>query len=126
VIPRSIVGIEVDARLRPSLAQRAAGHALLIDYFASRRCGPVVGDLTARFGQPPATREYAELASIEGVPVFAHRLLLPLLRDAQPRLIEAGPVFARHLAVRLPEPERWLDFLEQPGILAAKRGPGLR
>jgi hypothetical protein len=122
VIPRSVVSIGVDVRVRPSLAERAAGRALVIDYFASRRCGLVVGDLTARFGQPPAARDYAELASIEGVPVFAHRLLLPLLRDTQPGLIEAGPVFARHLAVRLEQPERWLDFLEEPGAVAAKRG----
>jgi hypothetical protein len=123
VIPRSLVSIGVDVRLRPSLAERAAGRALVIDYFASRRCGVVVGDLTAGFvGQPPAARNYAELASIEGVPVFAHRLLLSLLRDAQPGLIEAGPVFARHLAVRLEQPERWLDFLEQPGAIAGKRG----
>ena len=121
MIPRSVVSIGVDPRLRATLPERAAGRVLVIDYFASRRCSVVVGDLTAGFDQSPATRDYAALASIEGVPVFAERRLLPLLRDAQPSLVEAGPMFARHLAVRLEQPERWLDFLEQPGALAGKR-----
>jgi len=39
----------VDARLRDSLAQMAKGRAIVIDYFASRRCSVVIGDLTGDF-----------------------------------------------------------------------------
>jgi hypothetical protein len=46
--------------------------------------------------------------------------LLTLLDDAGPTLRLVGPSFARHLAVELDRPERWIDFLEGPGVLAGK------
>lgn len=61
---------------------------------------------------------YAELAPIEGIRLFAEKRLLAILREAAPSLQLAGPSFARHLAVALDQPESWIGFLEQPGVLA--------
>jgi hypothetical protein len=62
-----------------------------------------------------------ELASIESVRVFAASRLLGVLADAGSSLRLGGPPFARHLAVDLDRPERWIDFLEEPGVLVGKR-----
>lgn len=58
---------------------------------------------------------YVELASFEGVRLFAESRLLAVLGDAGPSLRLGGPPFARHLPVELDRPERWIDFLEGPG-----------
>jgi hypothetical protein len=121
VIPRSRVNIGLDPALRGSLAGLANGRALVIDYFASLRCSVVIGDLTARFGEPPSGPGYVQLAAIDGVQVVVERRLVPVLRDGVATLLLAGPTFARHVSVRLDRPERWIDFLEQPGVLAGKR-----
>ena len=122
VVPRSEIRIGVEPSLRSSLARRADGRVLVIDYFASRRCGVVIGDLTATLEERPANRGFTELAPIEGVRVLAETRLLPVLRDAASTLRLSGPPFARHLALEIDHPERWLDFLDQPGVLAGKQG----
>src|SRR5258707_113779 len=98
-VPRSQISVGVEPTLRGSVARLAKGRVLVLDYFASRRCSVVIGDLTGDFEDAPPGRGYVELASIEGVRVFAASRLLGVLRDAgsSPRL--GGPSFARHLAV---------------------------
>jgi hypothetical protein len=113
-----ILGVE--PTLRRSIAQLAKGRVLVIDYFASRRCSVVIGDLTGDFRDAPPGRGYIELATLEGVRVFAAPGLLGVLGDARPSLRLGGPPFARHLAVDLDPPERWIDFLEGPGVLAGQ------
>src|ERR1700730_14971701 len=113
VIPRSRISVGVEPPLRSSLAERANGRVLVIDYFASRRCSVVIGVLTASFGGEPSAPGYVELAPIASVRVFAEARLLPVLSDAGPTLVLGGPSFARHLSVELGQPERWLDFLEE-------------
>ena len=65
VVPRSQISLGVEPTLRGSLAQLANGRVLVIDYFASRRCGVVIGDLTVDFGDEPPGPAYVELAGIE-------------------------------------------------------------
>ncbi len=56
--------------------------------------------------------------------MFAEARLLLILREAGPSLHLAGPAFAPHVAVALEQPEYWLAFLDQPGVLA--RRPAFR
>ena len=121
VVPRSRISLGVEPPLRASLARLAGGRVVVIDYFASRRCSVVFGDLTGAFAARPPGPAYVEFASIEGVRIFVERRLLPVLAEAGPTLRLAGPSFARHLAVELEVPERWIDFLERPGVLDGKR-----
>ena len=115
-IPRSRLAIGLDPSLRGALARLAAGRAVVIDFFASRACTSVwIGDLTAGWLQPGRVRpDLVALAPIEGVEVFVDRRLVDLLADAGPTLHLAGPVFVRHLAVRLEDAAAWLAFLETP------------
>ena len=126
VVPRSQISLGVEPTLRASLARLANGRVLVIDYFASRRCSVVIGDLTGDFEDTPPGPGYVELASIEHMRVFAESRLLAVLDDAGPTLRLGGPRFARHLAVDLDRPERWIDFLDGPGVLAGKRRLGWR
>ncbi len=120
IVPRTQISLGVEPTLRGSIAQLAKGRMLVIDYFASRRCSIVIGDLTVDFEVTPPGRGYVELASIKSVRVFAASRLLGIL-DAGSSLRLGGPPFARHLAVDLDRPERWIDFLEAPEVLAGKR-----
>jgi hypothetical protein len=120
VIPHSRISLGVEPSLRRSLAHLADGRALVIDYFASRRCSVVVGDLTADFVEMPPAPAYVEVGSVEGVRVFAEQGLLAVLADTESNLRLGGPPFARHLAIDLKPPERWLDFLEEPGVLSGR------
>jgi hypothetical protein len=126
VIPRSQVSLAVEPSLRGSLVQMANGRVIVIDYFASLRCSVVIGDLTGDFRDTPPGRGYVELSSIEGVRVFAESRLLAVLGEAGSGLRLGGPPFARHLAFDLDRPERWIDFLDGPGVLAGKRRIGWR
>ena len=121
VIPRSRIRVGIEPALRTRLTQLAAGRPLVLDYFASRRCSVVIGDLTADFRREAPGPAYVELASIEGVPVFAEARLLPVLNDAALTLRLGGPIFARHLAISLDPGSRWIEFLEQPTVLTGKR-----
>jgi hypothetical protein len=120
VVARSQVSLGIEASLRGSLAHLAHGRVLVIDYFASRRCSVVIGDLTADFEEMPPGPGYFELRSVEGVRVFTERRLLAVVADAQASLRLGGPAFARHLAIDLDLPERWLDFLDEPGVLLGR------
>jgi len=126
VVPRSQISLGVGPTLRGSLARLANGRVMVIDYFASRRCSVVIGDLTVDFGDPPPGPGYIELGSVESVRVFAESRLLAVLGEAGSSLRLSGPPFARHLAVELDRPERWIDFLNGPGVLAGKRRVGGR
>jgi hypothetical protein len=121
VVPRSQISLGVGPTLRGSLARLANGRVMVIDYFASRRCSVVIGDLTVDFGDTPPGPGYVELASIERVRVFAESRLLAVLGAAGFTLRLGGPPFVRHMSVELERPERWIDFLERPGVLAGKR-----
>ena len=122
VVPRSRISLGVEPALRPSLARMAHGRVIVIDYFVSRtrRQWVVFGDLTINFADPPPGPGFVELAGIEGVRIFVEPRLLSLLAEAGPTLRLAGPPFARHLAIELDQPERWIEFLEGPGVLAGK------
>ena len=121
VAPRSQISVGVEPSLRGSLAHLANGRAIVIDYFASRRCSVVIGDLTADFGEIPPAAGYVEVGSVEEVRVFAESRLLAVLADTQSCLRLSGPPFARHLALDLDPPERWIEFLEGPGVLPGRR-----
>lgn len=120
VVPRSQISVGLDPGLRGSLAQMAVKRVLVIDYFASRRCSVVIGDLTCRLRATPPGPDYVELAPIEGVRLFAEMRLLAVLGEGGSSLRMGGPPFARHLAIDLEEPELWIDFLDGPGVLAGK------
>jgi hypothetical protein len=120
IIARSQISVGLDPSLRASLGSLAAGRVLVLDYFASRRCSVVIGDLTCELRAAPPAGDFVELAPIQGVRLFVEQRLLAILADAGPSLRLAGPPFARHLAVELEEPERWIDFLDGPGVLAGK------
>ncbi len=121
VAPRSQISVGVEPSLRGSLAHLANGRAIVIDYFASRRCSVVIGDLTADFEEMPLDAGFVEVGSVEGARVFAEPRLLAVLADTESSLRLSGPPFARHLALDLDRPERWIDFLEEPGVLAGRR-----
>jgi hypothetical protein len=114
VVPRSVVTFGIEPSLRPRLPSLVGDGVIVIDYFATRRCGPAVGDLVVRVREAPPVPGYVALAPLEGVPIVARRDLLPLLARAGPALRLAGPPFARHLAISLDLPELWIDFLDGP------------
>jgi len=120
IIPRSRISVGLDSSLRGQIGRLAAGRVLVIDYFASRRCSVVIGDLTCEFRSNPPVPGFRELAPIEGVRVFVESRLMGILGDAGPSLRLGGFGFARHVAVDLEEPERWIEFLDGPGVLAGK------
>jgi hypothetical protein len=115
VVSRSPIQLRVEDSVAQRLAGLSQGRALRIDYWASRRCGVTIGDLRVGFGAPPVTREYAELEPVGDIRVIAERSLLEIL--AAGAVLRFGrPEFARHLALMIDEPERWLDFLScHPG-----------
>jgi hypothetical protein len=86
----------------------------------------VVGDITADFGPQPAAETYVKLADLDGVPVFAEGRLVPLLEQTATSLDLRRLPFGRHLRVTLDRPERWLEFLERPGIARHRRFPTRR
>ena len=120
VIPRSQVSVGLDPTLRTALVELAGGRVLVIDYFASRGCSVVIGDLTCGLRTTPPTTGFTELAAVDDVRLFVETRLVPVIRDAGASLRMAGLPFARHLAVHLEVPDRWIAFLEEPGILAGK------
>jgi hypothetical protein len=61
-----MITIRAAPRLRAELPGLAGGRALVIDYFASARCGMAVGDITADFGPQPPAETHVKLANLEG------------------------------------------------------------
>jgi hypothetical protein len=110
----------VELDLRGTLAQRARGGVVVVDYFATKRCSVAVGDVTASFRSDVPRAAFVELAAVEGVRVFVEERLLDTLAEAGPTLRLSGPPFARHLSVSLDRPELWINFLGRPGILSGK------
>ena len=109
------IRFRVEPSLAPRLPELSQGRALVIDYFASRRCGVTIGDLNVTFGSMHPGSDYAELDPIGDVRVLAERHLLEPLR-AGGELRFRGPAFAHRLALSIDRPERWLKFLERhPG-----------
>lgn len=110
VVGKAPIELGVEPSLRGRLAELAEDRPLVIDYYASMHRGLTVGDLTVRFGDLGEEPRYVGLEALEGVVVLAERSLLDLLVGATLR--EAGLHFARHLAISLAQPERWIEFLE--------------
>jgi hypothetical protein len=120
-IPRSRIAIGIDPALRPRMAGLSEGRTLAIDFFVARlRTSVVVGDLSLRWldtgpeGEIEVPDGLAALATIEGVGLVADARLLELLATTGPTIVEGGPPFARHLALRLDDSAAWIEFLETP------------
>jgi len=111
VIASASVRLDIESNLNQELPQLAHGRPLVIDYYAAPLRGIRVGDITAGFPSNLLEPCYVELEPINGVRVLAHRRLLGLLTDGGATLRLAGVLSFRHLAVLLPHPERWIDFL---------------
>jgi len=118
--PEPQLRIDVEPALRDVFADMAAGRTLVIDYFASQRCGVVSGDLTIalRDGRPDGP--FLHAAPVAGIPIVVEAHLRGVLEKSGPTLRLAGPKFRRRLAIELERPELWLDFLNQPGILRGR------
>lgn len=121
-IPRSAISVGVDRALRSSLPALAAGRSLVIDSFRLWQCGTWVGDLTVEWWAAEPGPEFAELASLDGVRLFANRRLLRLLRDGEAMLRRGRLPFRRGLAVTLEHGELWIDFLEHPSSFGLTEG----
>jgi hypothetical protein len=112
VIATSSLRLGVEPKLNLHLRRLAGGRPLVIDYYVSRHRGLTVGDLTARFPSEPLEPCYVELEPIDGIRVLAHRRLMKLLTDGATLRLAGIPLF-RHVALVLPRPERWIEFLER-------------
>jgi len=110
----AIVSVGVEPDLRASLAFLAAGRLIAIDSFRSWHCGTWIGDLTVQWRAAEPGLDFAELAPLEGVRIFAHRRLLRLLHEAGPVLRRGGLPFHRGLGISLTRGELWIDYLDHP------------
>ena len=111
-----MTSVKAAPALRAKLPDLAAGRALVIDYFATARCCVVVGDITADFRPQPPSETHVRLEDVDGIPVFAERRLVSLLDESATTLdVRRWPI-GRRLTVSLDRPEKWLEFLERPGI----------
>ena len=120
VIGRAAVRLTLAPALRETLALRAAGRPLVIDYYASRLRGVQAGDLIVWFGDPQPEPCYVELEPIDDVAVLAERHLVRLLEGATLR--EAGPPWHRHPAISLARAEDWIDFLDRHPFRSRRTG----
>jgi hypothetical protein len=115
IVGASPIELEIEPQLRRGLANRARGRPIVIDYYASRRCGLTVGDLTVAFATRPLERWYIELVPIDGVKVLAEERLVQLLSDGATLRKAALPLGDR-LGISLAHPEHWIEFLDRcPG-----------
>jgi hypothetical protein len=104
--------IGIHASIRDRLQSMSAGRVLEIGYYRSSRCGAVVGDLTVSWEVRPSGPSQVAIKPVEGVPIFADRRLLDVLRRAGPELRPGGWLHRGTPSIRLAAPERWIDFLE--------------
>jgi hypothetical protein len=117
LIPRSRISIAVHPSLRGSLARLGRGRALVIGYFASARCGVVVGDLSISWRSAAPGGRFRRLAPVAGVDLFADVRLLEVLEEAAPELRPPSILRRGTPTIFLGLPERWLEFLEGPTVL---------
>jgi len=119
MVPRNRIAIGLHPSVHGSLARLARGRILVIGYFASARCGTVVGDFSVSWRSKPPGDRFRRLAPVEGVDLFADARLLDVLAAAAPEL-RPGTIFRRSTpTVYLGIPERWIEFLEGPRVLPA-------
>ena len=119
-VPRNRISIALDADLHGSLAGLARGRRLVIGYFAARRCGTVVGDLSVAWHVEPPASWHRRLAPIEGVEVYADERLLGVLDIGRPEL-RCGSLLRRGTPrLHLSSPECWIDFLEGPTVMSRR------
>ncbi|MEK6720961.1 MAG: hypothetical protein AABZ33_09880 [Chloroflexota bacterium] len=122
-VERAQPSIGLNGRLRGQLATLSAGRVLVIGYFASWRCGVVVGDFSISWRKAAPGPGYVELTPIEAVPVYADRRLRDVLRRSNPELWPGG-VFSRGTpSIRLALPEQWIAFLEGPTVMVRREAP---
>lgn len=114
LVPDSIVVVDVESSLRPSLRALAGGRFLVIDSFRSWQCGTWIGNLTVEWRDADPGPAFAELEPLEGVRLFADRRLLRLLRDGGPLLRRGGLLFHHGLGISLARGDLWIDYLEHP------------
>ena len=122
-VERAQPSIVLNGRLRGQLATLGAERVLVIGYFASGRCGVVVGDFSISWRKAAPGPGYVELNPIEGVPVYADRRLLDVLRRSNPELWPGG-LFSRGTpSIRLALPEQWIAFLDGPIVMLRRGAP---
>lgn len=114
LIPRSLISVGLDPALRSVLSERSSGRTLVIDAFRSWQCGTWIGDLTVHWWDAEPGPEFAELAPLEGIRLFANRRLLRLLRDGGAILRRGRLPFRGGLTLTLDRPELWIDYLDHP------------
>jgi hypothetical protein len=108
------VAVALGAGLRRgSLRRLASGRRAHIGIFASGCCATVpTGDVAVHWVDatvPTGDLETVLLGSVDGVPVSADRLLVPVLAAGGPSLV-LGP--GRHLAIRLVRPAAWVALAD--------------
>ena len=117
--PGPFAGLDPDLRTR--LPELAGDRAVVIDYVATVRCGPVMGDLTVDLVHGDPGPGYAQIRPFGSVPCYVARALLPIFDAAQVTVRFGGPPFARHLAASVDPPEAWIDFLDRPAPTRGRR-----
>jgi len=119
----SLPSFKVSEPISGQLANLAGGRTLVIGYFASWRCGVVVGDFSISWRKAAPGLGYTELTAIESVRVYADRRLLDVLRRSLPELWPGG-LFSRGTpSIRLALPEQWIAFLDGPIVMQRRGAP---
>jgi len=115
--------IALNGQLLGQLATLGAGRMLVIGYFASWRCGVVVGDFSISWRKAAPGPGYVELTAIESVPVYADQRLLDVLRRSMPELWPGGMFRRGTPSIRLARPEYWIAFLDGPTVMLRRGAP---
>ena len=102
--------LRVSPELAARLASIAKGRPIVIDHFASHRCGPTIGDLRVRIGAKLEDTPTVEAVTDDGLRVVVERDIVEVLAGGA-ELRSTGPSFAPRLGIALDQPETWLDFL---------------
>jgi hypothetical protein len=108
----SPIRIRVESSLVPRLSELSQGRALVIDCFASRRCGVTIGDVTVTVGSNACRFGLPRAGPARNCP--GPRLRAPpgpARAGAELRL--GGPVVPQRLRLSIDRPEGWVDFLER-------------
>ncbi len=116
----SLLSFKVSAPLSGQLADLAGGRALVIGYFASRRCAVVTGGFSVSWSSSRPSAGFIALPAVEDVPLYVDRRLLDILRRAEPELRPGGFFRRGTPSIRLARPELWLQFLEGPVVMGPR------